>query len=269
MLKSSEESKKLPNVRDTLSPTFKNDDKLSTGDPTFDAVIGQQEVSLEDIGKLKASLAGFAKKNRIRAAFICAGEDCISAHICPFIEINRVDLLPVGEKCPVDTMVAVQTYDEMAKTVMDINTMIDMDVFTESYIRELVAIEIYVSRIEDKVAKDETGAGYLTSNRVGGVNTRTGELYEEKAEHYLLATKERLLNRKDKVLKSLLITPEARARFKLDKARSIADQMKEMQTLAKKAVITMQQKGTLDLDEIKARSLKEKTGSSQSEQSEI
>lgn len=234
-------------------------DTFKTGQLVIDEVIKGKDLSLDEINKLKTEIDNFGKRHRLRAVFKCKGATCISAHLCPFLRINRPDLLPVGDSCPVDTMLAEQIYTETSRYVMAINGDTELDIFAEGYVRELVAIELYVARIEDNLSDaGEDGNNFLTSVKIGAVNTRTGDPFYEITEHYLIQTRDRLLQRKDRILKALLITPESRARYKRDKVMSIAEKMKEMQLLAKQAVRELHSKGAIDLDDLKKRALQHK-----------
>ena len=111
MASSSEESSTKPINRSRTIPNI-DESAFRTDRPEFNSQIQGKNLSLAEVQGLKQAIKDLARGQMLRSTFTCKGQDCISAHSCPFLRINRPDLLPLDMKCPVDIMMAEEYFRE-------------------------------------------------------------------------------------------------------------------------------------------------------------
>ena len=203
--------------------------------------------NLEDVGI----------KHKSRSGFICCGNDCISAHICPFIAEKQTALLPIGKPCPIDMVIGQSYYNNILHDMQE--NQIEHNATSETLLRELVSIEIYVSRIDDYLSKslidmsDAQMRAPLTYGEPVPVNMKTGEVRYKMVEHPLVKTRAGLEDRRAKILQRLLLTPEIRTKMKISTADSLSKLMEQQRKNAQEAIKNAKQHGSITIEEIQKR----------------
>lgn len=197
-------------------------------------------------------------KHQTRSGFICCGLDCISAHICPFIADGRTDLLPINKPCPVDIYIGQKYYHAILLDMKE--NQIEHNGASETLLRELVSIEIYVSRIDDYMSRnlidsreDGRDGAPLTARKVVPVNMKTGEVRYDMIEHPLIKTREGLEDRRSKILQKLLLTPEIRTKMKIGAADSLSKLLEQQRKNAQEAIKNAKKHGDVTIEDIQKR----------------
>ena len=150
---------------------------------------------------------------------ICQGyEKCPIKHHCWFakrLANGKLDAanseFPMLQPCPVETSVIqlkVQQY--VSEFVGDMN--ISVTPTTLALITKLAEIDIYEIRCDMILSSgDRNGQGMdMLVNTVEAINEKTGDVIHGVKEHPILSVKDRLQKQRDKLLKQLLATPEAK-----------------------------------------------------------
>lgn len=156
----------------------------------------------------------------------CGGTDkCPFQRMCPFVKIKQV---PVGRMCPIETSL-VRLWTEAYIREFDIDP---ANLSELSLVQELAELDIYDRRATFLLQVDEGQT--LMQEQVVGVDQEGTPVYQTQI-HQAWEVKERVKNRKLKVLEALVGTPKER--YKRDaalKTRSTSDPSSEMANLRQK-----------------------------------
>lgn len=132
---------------------------------------------------------------------ICSGVACILADQCPLAKMKRP---PLGDLCPFERL-----YMERWKLEYIDSLKADWnDKIERALVMELVEVDILNARANAFLAKE----GFIMENIVG-INEQTGEPMMRKEEHIALRLKEKVQARRDRILKSMVATREAKAKL--------------------------------------------------------
>lgn len=132
---------------------------------------------------------------------LCVGTSCILAGQCPLVKIGRP---PLGFACPFERLYMKKWRQEY---IDSLNADWD-DKIERALVMELVEVDILNSRANAYLAKE----GFIMENIVG-INEQTGEPMMRKEEHIALRLKEKVQARRDRILKSMVATREAKAKL--------------------------------------------------------
>ena len=245
----------LPAVREPrVSGVLVLEDK-----PDFKRILEESGLTAVQQDLVVSKLEEVGIKHTSRSSFICCGDQCISRHICPFITEGKTNLLPLGKPCPIDTVIGQSYYHNILHDMQE--NQIEHTASTETIIRELVSIEIYVSRIDDYMSRsllggsggDVRNSAPLTVDEPVPVNIKTGEVRYRIVEHPLVKTKASLEDRRTKLLQKLLLTPEVRVKMKIGAADSISKLLETQRKNVKEAIKNAKEHGGLTVEEIQKR----------------
>lgn len=132
---------------------------------------------------------------------ICSGDDCEFKAACP---LYSEKVAPVGETCPLEAMVVMDTRQELA-------SMVDLDTknpITRGYINELTQVAILMWRCQMKLAYDF----HDIMQQVPAAVTPEGTVHTKPEASPILETLDRLSARRSRLLKELALTEEAKWR---------------------------------------------------------
>lgn len=226
--------------------------------PEFLRILKEAGLSDKQQTFLISKLEEVGIKHTTRSGFICCGQNCISRHICPFINEGKSSLLPIGKPCPIDIVIGQSYYHNILHDMQE--NQIEHTAATETIIRELVSIEIYVSRIDDYMSRnlidsqeDGEGSVPLTARKIVPVNMKTGDVLYERIEHPLIRTKMDLEDRRTKLLQKLLLTPEIRVKMKIGAADSLTKLLEQQKKNAQEALKNAKKHGAITVEDIQRR----------------
>lgn len=153
-------------------------------------------------------LRRYLKKSVLSPTFgipqICRGDKCSFCEVCPLYKLKKY---PVGKECPLELYLSNKWKDEYISALdVDWNNKIE-----RSYVCELVEIDIIQARANTLISTK----GIVTKNAIG-ISEQTGEPIYRDEPHVALGVKEKLANRRSRVLRELLATRESRAKFMQD-----------------------------------------------------
>ena len=174
--------------------------------------------------RIRAHLLHLSTGSAASAPMICGGEaKCPVASRCPFVretktrklvDVTAKSLVPVGRMCPIEfnllneyTRFYLQEYD------------VQENAFTEIQMcRELAEIELLLHRMNAGLAKPENAD--LIQEDVAGVD-KEGNVLTRKGPSALYEVKDRLLNRKPKLIK--LMVGDRQEKYKREAALKVRD----------------------------------------------
>lgn len=132
---------------------------------------------------------------------ICLGPKCPVAASCP---LQQIDKAPIGQRCPIELTM-------MSKWVSDYTKSLDAD-WTDKVERQavmdLVEADILSMRANGILAAE----GFILENAVG-VSETTGNAIYRKEKHVALEVKDMIHKRKERLLKSLVLTREMKKKL--------------------------------------------------------
>jgi hypothetical protein len=129
---------------------------------------------------------------------VCSGDDCEFKAACP---LHAEKVAPVGESCPLEAMVVMDTRQELASLV-DLDT---KNPVIRGYINELTQVAILVWRCQMKLAYDF----HDVMQQVPACVTPEGIVHTKPEASPILETLDRLSARRSRLLKELTQTPES------------------------------------------------------------
>jgi len=169
-----------------------------------DDFIAAFKLSSSEIDRLKKSIKKDFLEPNASIPMICQGTECILGKVCPLVELKR---FPIGRKCPMEMYLANKWKEEYMNSLhADWNDKVD-----RILISELIEIDIMSARA-NTIISDE---GFIMDNPVG-VNEQTGAPIMRKEIHIAMDLKELLYKRRSKLLKEMIATREAKAKFMKD-----------------------------------------------------
>lgn len=157
-----------------------------------------------ELKRLKHSLKNNFLMPNSNIPMICQGNKCVLKALCPLIDLKK---FPLGKKCPLELLLANKWKEEYVTSLKaDWNDKVD-----RTLISELIEIDIMSARA-NTILSDE---GFIMDNPVG-VNEQTGAPIMRKEIHVAMSLKELLYKRRSKLLKEMIATREAKAKFMKD-----------------------------------------------------
>lgn len=146
----------------------------------------------------------------------CKGEECPSYKTCP---LKDYDLVPVGEKCPIEVAAIMDIFQSYSKTLnIDPTNAVDLGL-----VKELSNIEVTLDRCIDRLALEN-----IVQDVTIGISDSGKEINQPQV-HKAIEIYDRLLRRKHDILKLLSST-----RSDKDKKLNDFDMGKELSNLIKK-----------------------------------
>jgi len=179
----------------------------------------------QEIQQLKKDLKKKVLSQGFSVPMLCRGPLCIVADTCPLVAMGKP---PISKKCPLESLLMNKWKDEYISSLqIDWNDKVERILASE-----LIEIDILNARANTVLADE----GFIMENAIG-VNEQTGEPIINKQKHIALELKEMMYNRRSKVLKEMLATREAKAKFiqdlKGDPAQYAADLRKKFAQITK------------------------------------
>lgn len=155
----------------------------------------------------------------------CTGDDCPFAHDCPYVEMKKA---PVGKPCKVERdMLNYHT----RRFIEEFN--VDMDSHSEiMLIQELSELIIMETRVTHVLADPENAQLYGIAEKFN----KDGDVIKEEVVHWAVDVKERLKNRRMKILESLNATRKSSGSANADSGAgtSETDTLKEILRVIKR-----------------------------------
>lgn len=141
----------------------------------------------------------------------CPGDDperhCEHFSICPFTSLEG-DHFPVGQSCPLEKIIANREMAEYIKMIGITPDMIPLAIINQIY--SLIECDISEIRMRNKI----NDIGYKTKKPMFAVN-KTGEVVECEEISIEFEIQDRVQRRKEKIMQSLMFTPEIRSKHKV------------------------------------------------------
>jgi hypothetical protein len=190
------------------------DDFISNVNNSIDGLTTDQQAALTE------------GMNSITDSFLSAVKTCntdtcsLYPEICPFSKIKKY---PVNKVCPIELTIARQVNAEYYRLLQEETGNVSFSIVEKSTVQNLVEIEL--EEFRSRAAINRIGQ---TIEMAAFAVKETGEIIYNPAENPLYNTVDRLGRRKQRLLSRLLMTPEAKARFKIDIHRSSNDKTKEI-----------------------------------------
>jgi hypothetical protein len=187
------------------------------------------EFTPEQARKISSHLRTLSTGSTAMAPMYCAGSGCPFADRCPLHEMGKA---PIGKQCLIEVQL-------MKQWIMNFFEEYDIDPqnFTEvAYANELAELMIYEMRLNMNLAKAENAS--LVHDQSVGVD-RYGEPIIQKQISPFMEQKERIANRKSKIIKLMVgdrqekYKKEAALKVKLDDdpSTSMADMRARLENL--------------------------------------
>lgn len=160
----------------------------------------------EEVKKATAYVSRLKTGSAAVVPLLCGGERCPYKAKCPFFEMNKP---PLGKQCLLELQLMRQwIIGYMEEYDVDPNN------FTEiGYCNELGEIEVYLWRLSNNLAKPEN-ADLMIEQSVG--SDRSGQAIFQKQISPLMLMKEKLYNRRSKIIK--LMVGDRQERYKKEAA---------------------------------------------------
>ena len=164
------------------------------------------KLSPAEIVRLKKTINKNFVEPNATIPMICHGSKCVLNKVCPLVELKQ---FPLGKKCPLELYLANKWKEEYISSLKaDWNDKVD-----RMLISELIEIDIMGARA-NTLLSDE---GFIMDNPIG-INEQTGTPITRKEIHVAMDFKELLYKRRSKLLKEMIATREAKAKFMKDMA---------------------------------------------------
>lgn len=200
---------------------------------------------VEDEKKLGMIYKQFKHGATMHSILLCpASEICPHYHICPFKDSEKFKELK-GKKCPFEY----ELFVEKVKQLVEANGSENVDYVIYQYILEYAELEILDMRLSNYINSGEHSR--MLVMEVKGVSDNGVPIEAEEISKAIEA-KERIKNRKDKILKELIMTPMSKARVKKDSKGYDAELTKYINALKKAAenLVNIQESTSIDLDNV-------------------
>ena len=166
---------------------------------TYDTI----KLTPEEELRVKKSLSRSRTSIVGSSAMICSGNQCPFRNECPLAQIGKT---PIGKQCPIELELLAQWTQQFMHEFG-----VEMDNFTElGLITELAECNLYERRTNLHMANTSPT---MTILDVIGVDAK-GNAIEGESISKSWEIKERIKNRRDKILKSLMATRDAKVKLK-------------------------------------------------------
>lgn len=191
-----------------------------------------QSKMLKDADKtqFRNDVIEYSSNTRLRAGKICKPDICTDAKIgaCPFVNLGK-EYIPEGERCPMELM----EIDALRDTLTDIliNECGADEKMVKLHIRELVAVELNLTRIDDQIAN----RGVYEDSPIFAL-PKSETVIMGKIASPMFSVQDQLVKRKMNLYKMMLITPESRARYNLREEKDMASIIGEIKLRAARSV---------------------------------
>lgn len=163
------------------------------------------KVSAETRGLIKQSLEIYNTKHGMYSAIpmMCKGDQCPYAEVCPILDGGGN---PKGQRCPLEIGIVLKKFEEYT----DYFNVEDSDVVDMGLIKDLVDYDVQLFRAENRIAME----GDFLEDVVVTV-TESGQEITNKQVSKAAEYKERIMNKKHKVLELMNSTRKDKAGDKL------------------------------------------------------
>jgi hypothetical protein len=198
-----------------------------------DDYVNQLELSESEIVDLKKSLRKTILSDNQSIPMVCSGHKCVFGDICPLVKIDKP---PVGKRCSIELLLLNKWKDEYVKSLkVDWNDKIE-----RRLVEELLELDILSSRADSLLAVE----GLIMENVIG-ISEQTGEAIYKKEKHIALDVKNMVSTRRSKLLKEMIATREAKAKFVSDMRADPATYAARLRDKAKE----LRDEKIIDIDE--------------------
>lgn len=163
------------------------------------------KVSAETRGLIKQSLEIYNTKHGMYSAIpmMCKGKECPYASVCPILDGGYE---PKGERCPLEIGIVLKKYEEYVKYFdVDEDEVVDMGL-----IKDLVDYDVQLFRAENRIAMEGDFIEEIVVTVTDNGTEITNPQLSKAAEY-----KERIMNKKHKVLELMNSTRKDKAGDKL------------------------------------------------------
>jgi len=155
---------------------------------------------METSRDLHDSLMGIIRK--------CNSNDCQQKSLCPFQCINKY---PDGQLCPVEMAIAKFASKEYYTMLEDELQTTSFNIVEISTVNAIIEVELEEFRSRAYIHEH----GLITQTAAFAIKESGAVIYND-VENPIYNLRERLDRRKNKLLQRLLMTPESKARFKIE-----------------------------------------------------
>ena len=176
----------------TLAEAYRN---------SLDKAYPNLKLTPEGAHRVRAFVQNMRNGGSAGVLLICSGDDCEFKAACP---LYKEKAHPLGETCPLEAMVVMDTRNELA-SIVDLDT---KNPITRGYINELTQVAILTWRCQMKLAYDF----HDVMQQVPAAVTPEGTVHTKPEASPILETLDRLSARRSRLLKELAMTPEAQWR---------------------------------------------------------
>lgn len=186
----------------------------------FEQLVKEAGIDLtqEESKTLKSTLDNVTR-SYLGAVRICNPRNCGQLSICPFTKINKY---PVDKPCSMEVLIANQAADDYYRLLGEELGGTNFNIIEINTINSLVQMEIEDFRLRTNLAS----SGSII-NQPLFVDHKTGEVHYQSVENPAYNAMERIGRRKDKLMQRLLLTPEAKARFRVKSSKDRKDRQME------------------------------------------
>lgn len=190
---------------------------------TFNEVAFEEKTAAE-IEKIKRYILKMSCGSSSFMSLICRGESCIYRSSCELLKKDSTLKAPLGKACPFERYWQKKWFNDYKEAVqIDINDRVEV-----SQVNDLVEIEIMKARVNAILAEEG-----IKIDVVVGVDPDSGMPLTTQQQHYAINIKDINDRRKDKILKSLLATREAKTSAMGKKIGDISDLIQKAMTVYK------------------------------------
>ena len=155
----------------------------------------------EEIKSIDKFLNNYSSGDYKAIPLICSGSLCIYSGLCPLVAMKRP---PLKSPCPFESYFVKKWENEY---IVSLEADWD-DKIERSLIMDLVEIDILNMRANTMLATE----GFIMENVVG-IDPETGDPLMHKEEHVAIKLKDRVKARRDRILKSMIATRDAKAKL--------------------------------------------------------
>jgi hypothetical protein len=217
----------VPEVQIQPSPPVTLDEKEDALFKNFLSNIDtvSMNISEDDIKILQKRMSNIVKSH-LGVVRECCPETCSHVNteqgtgLCPFAGLAKY---PRGKNCPLEIALANHTAEEYYNLIEIENGSNSFTVMEHQTVRDLVEVELEEFRTRSYL----NSTGSLIQYAAFAVK-ETGEIIYNMTKNPIYDVMDRTSRRKDKLMQRLLLTPEAKARFKIKDKRTNRDSTKDI-----------------------------------------
>ncbi len=183
-----------------------------------------------NIAKLQSSDMGLIRQ--------CNSETCQQRNICPFNSINK---FPENQLCPVEKAIVQYMQTGYYKLLEEELGHTNYNMIEVGTIHSL--LEVDIEEFRARVYTNETG---MIVQNAAFIDKESGSVIFNNVENPIYNLRERLDRRKAKLLQRLLLTPESKARFKIESKDRSSRTTKDLISSAEDKIKRIQQESKHD-----------------------